>query len=103
MPEKANESSQVQKYRKKLEKTIDNEKKLINQASIQKTKSSIHKWISDHSKERISLKNKGIALFDEKQHPAATKSKFILKLAADLKANKKDTLNKLITFKASKV
>ncbi|HRD55278.1 MAG TPA: hypothetical protein PLC42_02665 [Parachlamydiaceae bacterium] len=101
---KANDSPQVEKYRKKLKKTLENEKKLINEEAIKKTKASIHKWLVAQSKQRISLKNKEINLFDEKQHPAITKSKFILKLSENLKAahikNKPITTEK---FKASKL
>lgn len=102
MSTKANESSQVKKYRKKLEQTIDKERKLMSKEAIEKTKNSIHKWILSHSKERINLKNKSISLFDENKHSAAPKSKFILKLASKLKTNQGKTTSPR-TFKAKKI
>ena len=67
MATKANESSQVKKYRKKLEESIIEEKKLINPESLDKMKASIHEWINKHSGERINLKTKNVELFDENQ------------------------------------
>ncbi len=100
MSKKADDSPQVKKYRKKLEESISEEKKLINPESIQKMRNSIHKWINAHSKERIPLKHKSIGLFDEKTHPAIPKNKFILKLQSNLKKNPEKTLSKL-NFKAT--
>jgi len=80
-----NESSHIKKYRKKLEDTMNKEKKQFSAEAITKTKSSMHKWIRNHSKERINLKTRVIDLFDEKKHPAEPK-KSILKLALKLKS-----------------
>lgn len=100
MSKKADDSPQVKKYRKKLEETLFEEKKLINRESIQKMSDSIYKWINNHSKDRIRLKHKSIDLFDEKRHPANIKNKFILKLQSNLKKNPNKTTSKL-NFKAT--
>ena len=102
MATKASESSQVKKYRKKLEEALIEEKKLINPDSLNKMKASIHEWINKHSGERIDLKLKNIDLFDENQHPANLKSKYILHLLSDIKSNKKQPTIKR-KFKAKKM
>lgn len=100
---KANESSQVRKYRKKLEESMIEEKKLINPESLSKMKNSIHQWINKHSGERVNLKNKSIELFDENKHSAAPKSKYILHLLSDIKEDKKQPTPPLRKFKAKKI
>lgn len=100
--ENSPESSQVKKYRKKLEESLLEEKKMINPESLNKMKHSIHKWIDKHSLERINLKLKNIELFDENQHSANPKSKYILHLMSDLKENKKK-LPPVRKFKAKKL
>lgn len=99
---KAKESNQVKKYRKKLEESIIEEKKLINPEAIKKMKDSIHQWINKHADERIDLKLKDIELFDENRHPAAPKSKFINHLLSELKQDvpRKASVRK---FKAKKL
>jgi hypothetical protein len=96
------ESSKVKNYRKKLEESLIEEKKLFNPESLDKMKLSIHEWIDKHSLERINLKDKNIALFDENQHSASPKSKYILHLIADLKQDKAK-LPKGRKFQAKKI
>lgn len=102
MSSKANESAHIKKYRKKLEAQMNKEKQLLSSEAIAKTKNSIHHWIQTHSKERLDLKSKTIDLFDENKHPAALKSKFILKLATKLK-NNQQKLSAPRKFNAKKI
>lgn len=102
---KAKESSQVKKYRKKLEESLLEEKKMMNPEAIKKMKDSIHQWIKNHADERIDLKltDKDIELFDENRHPAAPKSKFINHLLSKLKEDKPVKPGTPRKFKAKKL
>lgn len=98
----AKESSEIAKFRKKLESKIEMEKKKITIESIEKSKRAIYNWIDHHFNERILLKTKNVRLFDENKHPAPLKSKKILKLASNLKTDKLKP-NQPIKFKATKI
>lgn len=77
MNQKAKESAQIKKYRRKLQKQLENEKTQMTEAALKKAKDSMQLWISRHQSERINLKDKTITLFDENRHPARTESKFV--------------------------
>jgi hypothetical protein len=85
MSAKAKESAQVKKARKKLKQQLDTEHKRITKEALDKMTESIQRWISRHANERLPLKDKSFTLFDENQHSARTKSKFIQHLLGDLK------------------
>lgn len=95
MPIKPRANSQVEKYRKKLEASITEEKKLFNIAAIEKAKSTIHAWLDAHANERIDLTLRSINLSD------APNSKFILKLMSQIKAGKNIPVQR--KFKANKI
>lgn len=101
MPIKRQPSTQVEKYRRKLEHSITEEKKLLNIHAIENTKNTIHQWLNAHKNERINLKHKSINVFDENEHSAAPKSKFILNLISQIKANK--NISSTRKFKASRI
>ena len=84
--EKAKDSKQVERARKKLRKQIKEEHKLINSQALKNVGNDIKKWLSTNSKERLKLKDKRIELFDENKHSEKVRSRFV-----------KDLLNKLIT------
>ena len=81
----AKESAKVRKFRRKLQKQLDNEHALISESAIKQMKLIISQWISRHSKERVSLAHKSITLFDENQHSAAPESKYVQALLRDLR------------------
>ena len=85
MASKAAESLQVQKARKKLEKKMISEQKQLNIAAIEQMKRAIQIWITRHQTDRVSLQQKTVELFDENQHSAKTKSKYISHLLHKLR------------------
>ena len=82
--EKAPESSQVLRARRKLVKLMEAEKLQINDKAIEKAHRTMRKWLSRHADERIDLKSKTIRLFDDNQHSESTHSRFVLKLIKNL-------------------
>lgn len=89
MATKAKESSQILKARKKLKQQIADENKFITSQALDHIRKSIHLWLSRHSTERLSLKDKEITLFDENRHPAKTQNKFIATMIKNLKHSPK--------------
>ena len=85
MSEKSKESRQVRKARKKLKKQLEEEKKLITPSTLAKMERNIQRWIQRHSAERISLKDKNIALFDENKHAAHVASRQIKQMRHKIK------------------
>lgn len=85
MTSKATESLQVQKARKKLEKKLISEQKQLNIAAIEQMKRAIQIWISRHQTERVTLQEKTVELFDENQHSAKTRSKYVVHLLHKLR------------------
>lgn len=85
MRKKAKESAAIAKARKKLKQRTEQDEKKITEAAIHAVRVKIEKQLMRHQAERIDLKDKRIALFDENQHPAKTKSVFIAHLLEQLK------------------
>jgi len=83
-PEK--ESPTIKKYRKKLESQLEEEHKQINAKSLDMAKRAIKESLVRHSEGRIQLKDKLFVLFDENQHPATPRSKFVLEKIRELKS-----------------
>ena len=85
---KAPESYQIQKARKKLLKQMEKESELINEKAINQMKQAIQIWINRHQSERVALQDRPIKLFDENSNPAKTKSKFVNEMLSTLKGGK---------------
>ncbi len=83
---KAPESYQIQKARKKLLKQMEKENELINEKAINQMKQAIQIWINRHQSERVALQDRPIKLFDENSNPAKTKSKFVNEMLSSLKS-----------------
>lgn len=81
---KAKESPAVQKARQKLKKRIQQEKKKFSPEVLRKITAALEYELARGSKERIHLKDKEIRLFDENNHPAAIRSRFVLNLLQDI-------------------
>jgi hypothetical protein len=88
--DKAPESYQIQKARKKLLKQMEKENELINDKAINQMKQAIQIWISRHQSERVALQDRSIKLFDENSNPAKTKSKFVNDMLHSLKGEPKE-------------
>lgn len=97
MTAKAEESQQVARARKKLTKQITSERKKITPQALSKVVRGIKLWITRHSQERASLKDKNIAFFDENQHPAKVASQYVRHLQDQLQSemHESDTLEPL--------
>lgn len=79
----AQESVQVKKAREKLRKQLEEEGKRVTPEALKEMQDKIYRWIERHSRERINLREKNIALyslFDNDAHSAKTMSKFVQKL-----------------------
>lgn len=94
----AKESKQVQRAREKIAKKIAKDEKKIDQRAIEEMKLAIRHRIDRFSKDRIPLKDKTIALFDENTHIAKIRSRFVKNLETNLKeeAQSSTSFNKLI-------
>ena len=92
MSTKAEESPQVKKARKKLEKQVKKENKLINQAAIEQMKKAIQVRIKRQGPARVPLAEKSVELFDENRHPATAKSKHVKQLLHQLKTEASKSL-----------
>lgn len=69
--ERAKESSQVRRARRKLRKRMKEEEENITPATLLKVMASIQRWLERHSSERISLKDRNIAKFEDDGKTAA--------------------------------
>jgi hypothetical protein len=69
--EKAKESSQVRRARRKLRKRMSEEDESITPDTLTKVMASIYRWLERHSSERISLKDRAIVKYDENGKNAA--------------------------------
>ncbi len=83
MATKAEESYQVQKARRKLEKQLQEENKLINEKAIEQMKKAMAIWLQRHKDVRVKLHER-LELFDENRHSAKSKSKFVAQLTKKL-------------------
>ncbi len=88
MSSMAQESDQVKKARKKLEKQLKEEKKRITPEALNEVQDKIYRWIERHSRDRVNLRDRNIALyslFDTNEHPAKSTSKFVQRLKNQIK------------------
>lgn len=94
----ARESKQVQRAREKIAKKHASDNTRINQSTLDEMKQAIKHRIDRYAKDRVPLKSKQIALFDENKHIAKIRSKFIKNLETSLRkeAESTATFNKLI-------
>lgn len=80
MSQKAKESAQVSRARKKLEEKLTQETRMLTAENLSKTVLSMQKWLTRHKSERVPLKNKKIKLFDANKHPKAATSQLVKQL-----------------------
>jgi len=79
----AEESKHVRNARDKLRKKLEEADKLITPEAIKCVTEEIYQWISMHVRDRVGLKDKSIALFDNNQNIAKV-GPVIAKLRQDL-------------------
>ena len=82
----AEESLKTKKVREKLKKHLEKIDARVTQQELNKKVVEIHRWISRHAFQRISLKDKAFSLFDENQNTARVSLK-ISKLMSELQSN----------------
>lgn len=82
----AEESYKTKKVREKLKKHLEKIDSQVTQQELNRKIVEIHRWISRHAPNRISLKSKSISLFDENQN-AAKYSQKIIGLITQLQKN----------------
>lgn len=87
---KAEESKQIKKARKKLEKQLLEESKRINEKAIHQMKKAMQAWIERYQHERVELQER-LELFDENRHSVKVKSKFVQQLMNQLQNETKKT------------
>jgi len=71
----AEESAKTQKVREKLKKHFEKLDRQVTQQELSRKVSEIHRWISRHAQQRISIKEKSFSLFDENQNTAQISQK----------------------------
>lgn len=79
----AEESSKTKKVREKLKRHLQKIDDEVTPQALSRKITEIHKWISRHAMQRVTLKSKSISLFDENQNTAEISQKiavFTLKL-----------------------
>ena len=71
-PEKeiAEESLKTKKVREKLKKHLESFDQKVTAPALKKKLIEIHRWIERHASQRVVLKEKSIALFDENRNAA---------------------------------
>jgi hypothetical protein len=94
MTEKAKESAQILKARKKIERKLQMAEKKINPEALQTMSKIIKEQLNRQKDVRIDLKARHVT-FDENKHSAKTQSKFITKLINQIKHNKIPSENEL--------
>lgn len=70
----ADESRQIAKARKKLQKKLDVMERQFTDSALKETVERIYDWLDKNSTSRIPLTNKKVRLFDGNNHPAAPSS-----------------------------
>lgn len=85
MGKKAKESAALQRARKKLEKKFQEQNLLVSEKALIQMKKAMHTWLTRHSRERVPLEDKSIALFDSNKHSAKSKSRFVADLLEKVK------------------
>ncbi|MBM3192409.1 MAG: hypothetical protein FJZ63_07165 [Chlamydiae bacterium] len=78
------ESAKTKKIREKLKKRLEHIEQQVTQQELNRKISEIHRWISRHAFQRVSVKVKSFSLFDENQNAAKLSHK-IRALVAQLK------------------
>ena len=79
----AEESLKTKKVREKLRKRLEKIDEEVTQQALNRKITEIHRWISRHAMQRVTLKSKSISLFDENQNTAKISQKvsvFAIKL-----------------------
>ncbi|MBS0630259.1 MAG: hypothetical protein JSS30_08585 [Verrucomicrobia bacterium] len=79
----AEESLKTKKAREKLLKRLKELDDKITKDALDKKSIEIHRWISRHADQRVTLRDKTISLFDENQNAAQISQK-IIKVAEKL-------------------
>lgn len=82
----AEESIKTKKVREKLKKHLEKIDSKITQQELSRKVIEIHRWISRHAFQRVTLKDKAFSLFDENQNTAKVSLK-IAKLLLQLQQN----------------
>lgn len=85
MAKKAQESSQIAKARKKIEKQLLASEKRFNPESLHHMRLLIENQLNRQSPSRINLKSRQIVLFDENQHSVPTENRFVKHLLEKIK------------------
>ncbi|MCH9631073.1 MAG: hypothetical protein S4CHLAM37_10860 [Chlamydiia bacterium] len=83
----AEESLKTKKVREKLKRHFEKIDEEITQQALNRKITEIHRWISRHAMQRVTLKSKSISLFDENQNTASISQKvstFAIKLKGKL-------------------
>lgn len=80
----AEESDHVKRAREKLCRQLEEEKSQITPRALEEVCKKIYHWIQRHAAERVNLKEKNIALFDENRHSALIHSHFVSDLRSEL-------------------
>lgn len=95
---KAEESYQVKKARKKLQKQMEEEAKLKDDKAIAQMKKAMQIWIDRHQSDRVPLKEKPVKLFAENKHSAKVKSSHVTALMEKLQSPEREeqTTEKLV-------
>ena len=79
----AEESLKTKKAREKLLKRMQELDDKITKEALDRKSIEIHRWISRHADQRVTLRDKTISLFDENQNAAQISQK-IIKVAEKL-------------------
>lgn len=80
------ESEKTLRAREKLKKQLESYDRKMTREALEKKTSEIQRWISSRAHNRVALKNKEIALFNENQNAADVSSR-ISKVAQKLSMN----------------
>lgn len=90
----AEESLKTKKVREKLKKHFEKLDKQVTQQELSRKISEIHRWISRHAMQRVSIKLKSFSLFDENQNTAQISQK-IAALTVQLKQQVQESVESL--------
>lgn len=82
----AQESDKTKRAREKLRNRLDLLEKKITEKDLQRAIVDIHERISLYASDRVPLREKSIALFDNNQHPAKSSAK-VAKFAQKIHEN----------------
>lgn len=71
----AEESAKTKKVREKLKRRLEEMDQGITSQALKRKVFEIERWIARHARERITLRNKSISLFDGNQNSARLSQK----------------------------